>query len=172
MPPTTYHLPIEETDMIRRWVTICFVCLLPLLCVAAFVAMARVRALQGHGGQIYPSEISGLAIREAPADSLADARRRGEVVYRHYCQICHGEKGKADGFNSANLERPPRDLTDPKFWQQTTGERTYYAVSEGGLSVGKSVLMPAWGHTLTERQIRDVITFIRAFAEPRRAEAK
>jgi cytochrome c oxidase cbb3-type subunit 3 len=155
-----------------RWITITLASLLALLSAAAFLAMAWVRASQGHGGHVYPSEISGLAIREPPADPLADARDRGKVVYQHYCQICHGEKGKGDGLNSANLTAPPRDLTDPKFWQQTTGERTYYAVAQGGPSVGKSVLMPAWGHTLTERQIRDVITFVRAFAEPPRAEAK
>jgi mono/diheme cytochrome c family protein len=53
-----------------------------------------------------------------------------------------------------------------KFWRQTTDERVYYATAQGGPSVGKSVLMPAWGHTLTERQLRDVVVFIRAFAAP------
>jgi mono/diheme cytochrome c family protein len=155
-----------------RWITIALASLFAMLFAAAFVGMAWVRASQGHGGHVYPSEISGLAIREPPADPLADARDRGEVVYQHYCRICHGEKGKGDGFNSANLDRPPRDLTDAKFWQRTTAERAYYAVSEGGPSVGQSVLMPRWGHTLTERQLRDVLVFIRAFAAPPKAQGE
>jgi cytochrome c oxidase cbb3-type subunit 3 len=155
--------------VIRRWVTIALVSLLFLLCAAAFVAMAWVRASQGHGGQVYPSEIRGLAIREPPADPSADARRRGEVVYRHYCQICHGKQGKGDGFNADKLEVPPGDFTNEEFWRQTSDERELEyrlkdSISKGGPSIGKSVLMPGWGHTLSEKQIRDVIVYVHAFA--------
>ena len=155
--------------MIRRWLSIALVGLIPAVYVAAFLTMAWIRSRQGHSEQVYPSKIEALAVRREPADPLADARSRGRKVYQHYCQICHGETGKGDGFNSGNLAQPPRDFTDAKFWQQTSDERVYYAVAQGGPSVGKSVLMPAWGHTLTERQLRDVIVFIRAFAAPRKA---
>jgi mono/diheme cytochrome c family protein len=144
--------------------------LIPAVFVAAFLAMAWIRSRQGHGGEVYPSEIEALAVHRGPPDPLADARAHGRAVYRHYCQICHGENGKGDGFNSSNLERLPRDFTDSQFWQQTSDERVYYAVAQGGTSVGKSVLMPAWGHTLTEKQLRDVIVFIRSFAAPPQAE--
>ena len=158
--------------MTGRWITIALASLFALLFAAAFVGMAWIRASQGHGGQVYPSEISGLAIREPPADPLADARSRGRGVYQHYCQICHGEEGKGNGFNAGNLQPAPRDFTDGKFWQQSSGERIDYAVAQGGPSVGKSVLMPRWGHTLNERQLRDVIVFIRAFAAPPKAQGK
>jgi cytochrome c oxidase cbb3-type subunit III len=150
--------------VIRRWLLIALVCLIPLVYVAAFLTMGWIRSRQSHREQVYPSKIEGLAVRREPTDPLADARTRGRKVYQHYCQICHGETGKGDGFNSGNLAQPPHDFTDVNFWRQTTDERVYYAVAQGGPSVGKSVLMPAWGHTLTERQLRDVIVFIRAFA--------
>jgi mono/diheme cytochrome c family protein len=146
------------------------VALIPAVFVAAFLTMSWIRSRQGHGGEVFPSEIEALAVRREPADPLADARARGQVIYRHYCQICHGEGGKGDGFNSSNLEPSPRDFTDHKFWRQTSDERLHYAVAQGGPSVGKSVLMPAWGHTLTEKQIRDVLVFVRAFATPEKAE--
>jgi cytochrome c oxidase cbb3-type subunit 3 len=161
--------------VIRRWFPIALLGLIAAVFVAAFLTMAVIRSRQGHSGQVYPSEIEALAVHSAPVDPLADARTRGRATYQHYCRICHGESGAGNGFNSSNLEnlerppRPPRDFTSRQFWQQTTDERVYYAVAQGGRSVGKSVLMPAWGDTLTERQLRDVIVFIHAFAAPPQA---
>jgi cytochrome c oxidase cbb3-type subunit III len=148
----------------RRWLSIALYGLIPAVYVSAFLTMAWIRAGQGHSQQVYPSQIEALAVHKPPADPLADARARGREVYRHYCQICHGEHGKGDGFNASKLDPAPHDFTDPKFWQQTTDERLYYSVAQGGPSVGKSVLMPAWGHTLTKGQIHDVDVYIRAFA--------
>ena len=88
-------------------------------------------------------------------------------MFQHNCQICHGESGKGDGFNASRLTPPPRDFTQFNFWKSTTDERVHFAVSQGGSSVGKSVLMPAWGHTLTKSQIDDVIVYIRSLAAPR-----
>jgi len=158
--------------VIRRWLSIALVSVIPVVYVAAFLAMAWIRSRQGHSEQVYPSEIEALAVHREPADPLADARSRGRGVYQHYCQICHGKEGKGDGFNAGNLQPAPRDFTDRKFWQQTSGEWVYYAVAQGGPSVGKSVLMPRWGRTLNERQLRDVIVYIRAFAEPAKAQGK
>ncbi len=156
--------------MNRHWIGMALAGLFTGLFVASFLVMPWIRSQQGHRGQ-YKSEIESLAVRREPADPWADALARGGKIYRHYCQICHGEEGKGDGFNSYNIEPTPRDLTDEAFWQQTTDERTYYTVSQGGGSVGKSVMMPAWGHTLTDRQIRDVITFVRALARQPKASA-
>jgi mono/diheme cytochrome c family protein len=152
--------------LIRRWLAIALVGLIPATYGAAFITMGWIRAHQGHSEQVYPSPIEALAVSQEPVDPLADARARGEKVYRHYCQICHGDKGQGNGFNSSRLEPRPRDFTDVKFWQSTSAERVHDAVAQGGAVNGKSVLMPAWGHTLTERQRRDVIVFIRAFAAP------
>ncbi|MGO9109658.1 MAG: c-type cytochrome [Thermoguttaceae bacterium] len=152
--------------MIRRWLAVALVSLVSATYVVAFLAMGWVRAQQGRGGQVYPSQIDALAASREPADPLADARARGEKVYRHYCQICHGESGQGDGFNASRLEPHPRDFTDAKLWQKIRDDRLYNVIAQGGAADGKAVLMPAWGHTLTERQIRDVMVFIRAFSAP------
>ena len=152
--------------MIRRWLAIALVGLVPATYVVAFLAMGWVRSHQGHGGKVYPSQIEALAVSRGPADPLADARARGEKVYRHYCLVCHGESGKGDGRNAPMLDPHPRDFSDAKFWQTLGHDRDYDAIVQGGAVNGKSVLMPAWGHTLTERQIRDVSVFIRAFSTP------
>ena len=158
--------------MSRRWLSMILIALIPAAYVAAFLALEAVRARQGHSEQVYPSQIEALAVHREPPDPLADARVRGRKVYEHYCRICHGDSGKGDGFNSSNLALRPHDFTDASFWRQTTDERVYYAVAQGGPSVGKSVLMPAWGHTLTERQLRDVVIYTRAFATVAKAGKK
>ena len=167
LPRKTPTSPSNEAEpAIRRWLAIALVGLVSAIYVAAFLAMGWVRAHQGHGGQVYPSPIEALAVSHEPADPLADARARGEKVYRHYCQVCHGESGKGDGRNAPMLNPRPRDFSDAKFWQAIVRDRDYNVIVQGGAASGKSVLMPAWGHTLTERQIRDVSVFIRAFAPP------
>ena len=143
----------------RRWLSVVLLSLIPAAYVAAFLTMWSVRVRQGHSEQVYPSQIEALAVDRQPPDPLADGRARGRKVYEHYCSICHGERGKGDGFNSSNLTQRPYDFTDVSFWRQTTDERVYYAIARGGPSVGKSVLTPAWGHTLTERQLRDVVIY-------------
>lgn len=158
--------------MVRRWLSIALAGLIPAVYLAAFLGMAWVRSRQGHTGEVYPSQIETLAIRQEPPDPLADARARGRKVYQHYCAICHGKNGDGNGFNASRLNPTPRNFTDPKFWVTTSDERLDYAIAQGGRSVGKSVLMPAWGHTLTDKQIRDVITYIRAFAGQAKAQDK
>ena len=99
-------------------------------------------------------------MRDVAADALAVSQSRGGRVFEHYCVICHGREGQGNGFNSTHLEVPPRDFTSSQFWQQATDERLLLAVSNGGLAVGKSVLMPAWGRTLNDQQLRDVVAFL------------
>ena len=110
------------------------------------------------------SPLESLAMRSAPRDSMAESRQRGRKVYEHYCSICHGIDGHGDGFNSANLAVPPRNFVSPQFWQQTKEESLVLVVTKGGPAVGKSVLMPAWGRTLTERQIRDAVAYLHTLA--------
>lgn len=113
-----------------------------------------------------PSPIEALATRDVPRNPLVDSRARGRQVYHHYCAVCHGAEGRGDGFNSSNLAVAPRDFTNPTFWDQTNNERVLRAVGNGGTANGKSVLMPAWGRTLTDVQIRDVVAFLHTLVAP------
>jgi len=118
-----------------------------------------------HARDQYPSQIEVLAGRSAPSDPLHQSQQRGRKVYEHYCQICHGANAQGDGFNAAMLDPQPRNFTDTKFWKQATDEQLLAVISKGGPAAGKSVLMPAWGKTLDETQIRDVIAYLRTAPE-------
>ncbi len=86
----------------------------------------------------------------------------GKGVYLAYCATCHGETGAGDGFNAFNLDPRPRDLGDPAFQKSKSDENLADVVRRGGAGVGLSSLMPPWGHTLNERQIEEVVLFLRS----------
>jgi mono/diheme cytochrome c family protein len=48
---------------------------------------------------------------------------------------------------------------------QLSDEFLFEIISKGGGAVGKSAFMPAWG-SLNEKQIRDIIAYIRSIADP------
>jgi mono/diheme cytochrome c family protein len=104
----------------------------------------------------------------APTPEPSYELRLGKELFRHYCQTCHGETGAGDGFNAYNLEPRPKDLSDPVFQKQKRDAELADAVRRGGAGVGLSPLMPPWGHTLSARQIDELILYLRALAKQAR----
>jgi mono/diheme cytochrome c family protein len=87
--------------------------------------------------------------------------RLGHDVFTHYCATCHGDSGAGDGFNAYNLDPHPRDLSDPAFQSKKTDAELADTIRRGGAGVGLSNLMPPWGRTLTERQVGEVVMYVR-----------
>lgn len=90
----------------------------------------------------------------------------GKITFTHYCRTCHGESGAGDGFNAYNLDPHPRDLSDPAFQKKKTDAELADAIRRGGAGVGLSALMPPWGHTLSGRQIDDLVLYLRTLPAP------
>ena len=91
----------------------------------------------------------------------------GQKLFAHYCAVCHGLSGEGDGFNAFNLNPKPRDLSDRASLQHFSDQQLFLVISQGGAERGKSNLMPPWGHTLNERQIRYVVASIRTLGKPK-----
>jgi mono/diheme cytochrome c family protein len=109
-----------------------------------------------------PAPASPAAAESAPTPTpLPYEARRGKASFTHYCQTCHGETGAGDGFNAFNLDPHPRDLSDPAFQKKKSDADLADAITRGGAGVGLSSLMPPWGHTLSARQIAEVVLYIR-----------
>ena len=100
-------------------------------------------------------------IRVVPAASASYELRLGKMTFSYYCQTCHGETGAGDGFNAFNLDPKPRDLSDPAFQKRKSDQDLEDAVRRGGSGVGLTALMPPWGHTLSDRQISEVVHYVR-----------
>jgi mono/diheme cytochrome c family protein len=101
---------------------------------------------------------------QRPAAPASYELRLGKMVFAYYCQTCHGETGAGDGFNAFNLDPKPRDLSDPAFQKKKTDQDLEDAVRRGGSGVGLTALMPPWGKTLSDRQIAEVVLYVRTLA--------
>jgi mono/diheme cytochrome c family protein len=82
----------------------------------------------------------------------------GAKLYKRYCSGCHGEDGR--GGAKTFMPHVP-NLTAKDYIEFLPDSFLFTVITEGGAAVGKSGFMPAWRGTLSEQDIKDVITFIR-----------
>jgi mono/diheme cytochrome c family protein len=137
----------------------------PALLVFLFLPAACARKPSPAAAKAPAAPASTTSAPEVPAPTpppqLPYAARLGKVTFTHYCQTCHGETGAGDGFNAFNLDPHPRDLSDPEFQKKKSDAELADAIQRGGVGVGLSALMPPWGHTLSARQIDEVVLYLR-----------
>jgi len=96
----------------------------------------------------------------------AQDQAEGKKLYGSYCSSCHGDNGKGDGVAAKSLPIKPGDHTNGTVMNQLSEKFVFDIISNGGNSVGKSSMMPGWGSQLNEKQIRDVIAYVRSIADP------
>lgn len=100
----------------------------------------------------------GEEVAEAASEGNAS---EGEQVYNQICASCHGESGKGDGPAAASLDPKPKDHTDGEKMSRLSDDHMFKVISEGGAAAGLSPAMPAWGGTLSDQEILDVMAYIR-----------
>jgi cytochrome c oxidase cbb3-type subunit 3 len=104
--------------------------------------------------------LCALVLGTALFSHAADAEQ-GKKLYGQFCASCHGQSGKGDGPAAAALNPKPRDHTDKETMSKLSDDELLKVIKNGGASVGKSPLMPAWGASLKDEQIQDVIAYVR-----------
>ena len=77
------------------------------------------------------------------------------------CATCHGPTGEGNGPGAAALNPKPADFADPAFWKDKTDSVLIKAIREGGASVGKSPLMPAWGALYDQAKAEALLAYIK-----------
>jgi mono/diheme cytochrome c family protein len=82
----------------------------------------------------------------------------GATLFKRYCAGCHGPDGRG-GAQTFSPHVP--NLTAKDYIEFIPDGFLFTVITEGGAAAGKSGMMPAWGGTLSEQDIKDVITFIR-----------
>lgn len=97
---------------------------------------------------------------------LSDTELKGEEYYKHYCNICHGEEGRGDGFNAYNLDPKPRNFTE--IIPSMDDQYLYKVISEGTASVGKSALCPPRGLYLERDTVEAIIAYLRKLNDQRK----
>ncbi len=82
--------------------------------------------------------------------------KKGEVIFKAQCIICHGEKGRGDGLAAAALNPKPRDFTSDPFCKADL------VTLKTSIKNGKNA-MPPFGGILSQEQIEDVLAHERGF---------
>ncbi len=96
-----------------------------------------------------------------PLLSFAGEIEEGEAIYKVNCAPCHGMKGEGDGPKAEELKIKPQDHTNASYMSTRTDKQLEYVIRNGGISISKSPLMPAWKGTLSDDQIKAVVKYLR-----------
>lgn len=101
---------------------------------------------------------TAFAAQPAPAAD-ADA---GEAKFKQLCATCHGPSGQGDGPASAALNPAPRDMSDSEWQESVDDKHIRTVIRDGGPAVGLAPLMTAFGHSLDEDDLNNLVAYIRS----------
>jgi mono/diheme cytochrome c family protein len=91
---------------------------------------------------------------------------QGKRVFYDYCVWCHADSTPAGPSNRSNLTPTPALVNDGKAMNHLSDTYLQNIIALGGSAVGKSAMMPPWGNTLSPEDMRALIRYIRAVAQP------
>jgi len=100
----------------------------------------------------------GAESRSTVSDALAKPMVRGGIVFKHYCVLCHGERGNGNSrakklYKNINLAIGH----DTREFEQI--------IRHGGEVLGRSPYMPPWEDELSEEQLLDVVAYLKVIAD-------
>ncbi|MFQ5914324.1 MAG: c-type cytochrome [Nitrospinota bacterium] len=108
--------------------------------------------------------LAALWLASGTAAAQGDAAK-GKEMYAKLCASCHGATGKGDGPMAAALTPKLKDLSNKAYLSKLDDKYLVDITAKGGAAIGKAPLMPPFGGSLKEEDIRDVIAYIRSLAE-------
>ena len=147
--------------MMARTTTIALVCLLAALagCRPKASVEARDPLRNAFDSVADPSDAAKLV-------PLTYQQAQGKRVFEKYCVWCHGDATPAGPSNRSNVTPTPAVITDGAALNGLSDEYMQNIITLGGSALGKSAMMPPYGETLKENDIRAVIAYARAVAQP------
>jgi putative copper resistance protein D len=95
----------------------------------------------------------------SPIRFSAEPIARGRALFGEHCALCHGPEGRGDGPAAASLAVKPADLAE-HFFHHREGD-ILWKLKHGAAGTP----MPAFGGRLSEEQLWQLITLLRAQAE-------
>ncbi len=91
---------------------------------------------------------------------------QGKRIFYNNCVWCHADATPAGPSNRSNVTPTPPLANDGATFNSLSDEFMQNIITLGGSAMGKSAMMPPWGHTLSQEDIQAVIAFYRAIAQP------
>jgi mono/diheme cytochrome c family protein len=97
---------------------------------------------------------------------LSYQEAQGKRIFYQQCVWCHADATPAGPSNRSNLTPIPPLLNDGATLNTESDEFMQNIITLGGSAMGKSAMMPPYGRMLSAEEIRSVIAFTRAIAQP------
>ena len=110
---------------------------------------------------ISADKTTGLTEQELMVDVGKGDTVNGKALYEKNCAACHGASGKGDGPAAASMNPKPRNLRDSGYMQNLPDSYLLEVITYGGARVDKSPAMPGWGNALNQKEIIDIISYLR-----------
>lgn len=103
-----------------------------------------------------------------PLEASQETLYAGETLFQVdvqpvACKICHGVNGNGLGIMAQGLNPPPRNFNCKETMQEVSDGQLFWIIRNGSPGTG----MPAF-KDLKDRQIWQIIHYLRKFSEPRR----
>lgn len=117
-------------------------------------AVGRSKFMPTWGDEFSDEQINDVV---AYLSLITDPVKRGEVVFRTNCILCHGVKGDGNGRAAELYDPPPADLTR----SDKNDQYKRMIITMGGAAMGRSAVMPVWGEQLEPAEIDDVVAYLR-----------
>lgn len=117
-------------------------------------AVGRSEFMPTWGDELSDEQIADVSVYLA---LVTDPVKRGEVVFKTNCILCHGVNGDGKGRASELYNPPPANLTR----SDKNDDYKRSIITMGGAAMGRSGVMPIWGEQLNADEINDVVAYLR-----------
>lgn len=91
---------------------------------------------------------------------------QGQRIFYQQCVWCHADTTPAGPSNRNNVVPLPPLLNDGTVLNKETDASLVRIISLGGGAIGKSPMMPPHGKLLSQKEMEDVVRFIRVISVP------
>jgi len=99
--------------------------------------------------------------------ALGYQQRVGSILADKYCNRCHDSESSPERVsNYDNLEVKPHAFTDGSTLNKMSDADLTSIILHGGPALNRSALMPPYGNTLSPADVRALIAYTRAVADP------
>jgi len=114
-----------------------------------------------------PKQAGGVISINLRQTSLGYEATLGKAVNDKYCIRCHDPESTPERVsNFDNLSPAPHQFSDGATYNLMKDSDLLNIISHGGVALGKSPQMPAFGKTLKPAEIKAVVSYVRAVADP------
>jgi mono/diheme cytochrome c family protein len=114
-----------------------------------------------------PKAAGGVTNVSLQEIALGYEQKLGRAVHERFCIRCHDSESTPERVsNFDNLSPAPHLFTDGATLNSISDADLINITTHGGPALGKSPQMPAYGTTLTPAEIKAVVAYMRAVADP------